>query len=245
MRHIKHENMGKSDLGWLKSLFHFSFAEYYNPKNMQFGMLRVVNDDLVAPNKGFELHPHRDMEIISYVVAGELTHADSMGNQRTLSRGDVQYMSAGKGVLHSEHNRGDETLRFLQIWILPDQKGRQPQYGDRQLDWSLRVDQWLKIAQGKTGSEPKIPIIENSVVNEDVIQLYQDANLYVTELNAPNQHNLHIDKGRMAYLILMEGEAELNEVLIETRDAVELTEETALIKTNSKAHILLIELAKN
>jgi len=245
MRHIKHENMGKSDLGWLKSLFHFSFAEYYNPKNMQFGMLRVVNDDLVAPNKGFELHPHRDMEIISYVVAGELTHADSMGNQRTLSRGDVQYMSAGKGVLHSEHNRGDETLRFLQIWILPDQKGHQPQYGDRQLDWSLRVDQWLKIAQGKTGSEPKIPIIENSVVNEDVIQLYQDANLYVTELNAPNQHILHIDKCRMAYLILIEGEAELNEVLIETRDAVELTEETALIKTNSKAHILLIELAKN
>lgn len=237
--------MGKSDLGWLKSLFHFSFAEYYNPKNMQFGMLRVVNDDLVAPNKGFELHPHRDMEIISYVVAGELTHADSMGNQRTLNRGDVQYMSAGKGVLHSEHNRGDETLRFLQIWILPDQKGRQPQYGDRQLDWSLRVDQWLKIAQGKTGSEPEIPIIENAAVNEDVIQLYQDANLYVTELNAPNQHILHIDKGRMAYLILIEGEAELNQVLIEARDAVELTEETAIIKTNSKAHILLIELAKN
>lgn len=243
MKHIKHENMGKSDLGWLKSLFHFSFAEYYNPQNMQFGMLRVVNDDLVAPNKGFELHPHRDMEIISYVVEGELTHADSMGNQRTLKRGEVQYMSAGKGVLHSEHNRGNETLRFLQIWILPDQKGHQPQYGDRQLEWSQRVNHWLKLAEGKSSSEESQ--IENAIINRDIIALNQDANLYVTELHAPNQHTLNIQKGRMAYLILIEGEAELNDIDLKTRDAVELTEETIVIKTNSKAHILLIELAKN
>jgi len=112
LRKVEMKNMGKSDLGWLKSVFHFSFAEYYNPSNVNFGVLRVINDDIVKQGEGFDIHPHRDMEIISYVVQGELTHGDSMGNNRTLTRGQVQYMSAGTGVLHSEHNFGDEGLRF-------------------------------------------------------------------------------------------------------------------------------------
>ena len=114
---IESKNMGNSNLGWLKSKFHFSFAEYYNPDNINFGVLRVINDDLVQPNTGFDTHPHRDMEIISYVVNGELTHGDSMGNKNTITRGHVQYMSAGTGVYHSEHNFGKDTLRLLQIWI--------------------------------------------------------------------------------------------------------------------------------
>ena len=110
LRKIDHTKMGRSNLGWLQSIFHFSFAEYYNPANINFGALRVINDDLIAPQTGFGTHPHRDMEIISYVVDGELTHADSMGNQNSITRGQVQYMSAGTGVLHSEYNYGENTL---------------------------------------------------------------------------------------------------------------------------------------
>ena len=130
IRLISHKKMGRSSLGWLESWFHFSFAEYYNSDNINYGVLRVINDDTIRPGTGFDLHSHRDMEIITYVIDGELTHADSMNNQRTLKRGDVQYMSAGTGVVHSEHNLGEKPLRLLQIWILPDRRGLEPQYGD-------------------------------------------------------------------------------------------------------------------
>lgn len=120
LRKIESKNMGSINMDWLKSIFHFSFAQYYNPDNMNFGVLRVINDDLIKANTGFDTHPHKDMEIISYVVRGQLTHGDSMGNENTLNRGHVQYMSAGTGVYHSEHNLGEKTLRLLQIWILPD-----------------------------------------------------------------------------------------------------------------------------
>ncbi|MGL4819956.1 MAG: pirin family protein, partial [Bacilli bacterium] len=143
IRKIPHQTMGKSDLGWLKSTFHFSFANYFNPDNMNFGVLRVLNDDLVAPKTGFDTHPHQNMEIVTYVVDGELSHADSMGNERKLGRGDVQYMSAGTGVYHSEHNRGTEIARFLQLWILPRNKGNVPNYGDVTYEWALRTNQWL------------------------------------------------------------------------------------------------------
>lgn len=122
LRVVDSGNMGSSNLGWLRSKFHFSFAEYYNPHNIKFGVLRVINDDLVESNTGFDTHPHRNMEIISYVVNGELTHGDSMGNKNTITRGHVQYMSAGTGVYHSEHNLGKDELRFLQIWIFQIRK---------------------------------------------------------------------------------------------------------------------------
>jgi len=109
------DNHGQGNHGCLNSLFHFSFAEYYNPERRNFGVLRVINDDLVVPDSGFDIHPHRDMEIVSYVVSGGLTHGDSLGNKNTISRGNIQYMSAGKGVMHSEYNLGNNTLRFLQI----------------------------------------------------------------------------------------------------------------------------------
>ena len=132
---IKHENMGRSDRGWLHSLFHFSFAEYYKPDNIKFGALRVVNDDRFDPHGGFGMHPHDNMEIISYVVDGQLTHRDNLGNGSRLERGDVQYMSAGSGIMHSEYNDTNEPLRFLQIWILPDEKNAEPNYGDHRFDW--------------------------------------------------------------------------------------------------------------
>ena len=156
--------MGRSDLGWLNSHFHFSFAEYYNPGNMNFGVMRVLNDDLIAPHTGFDTHPHHDMEIISYIVDGTLTHADSMGNEHELTRGEVQYMSAGTGVYHSEHNKGDTTTRILQIWILPDRQGHTPNYGELRFDWDARKGKWLHMVSSKAGTAP--------------VKINQDSNFY-------------------------------------------------------------------
>ena len=126
IRRLPVEKMGESNLGWLKSKFHFSFAEYFNENNINFGVLRVINDDLISADTGFDTHPHRDMEIITYVIHGYLTHKDSMGNESTLSRGQVQYMSAGTGVKHSEYNNHSEELRLLQMWVLPSKSGDAP-----------------------------------------------------------------------------------------------------------------------
>ncbi len=168
LRKLDHNNMGKSNLGWLRSVFHFSFAEYYNPKNIHFGVLRVINDDLIDPHTGFPKHPHQNMEIVSYAVNGNLTHADSMGNENTITRGHVQYMSAGTGVYHSEMNHGDETLRLLQIWILPDQAGYTPNYGDYRFNYEDRHNQWLHMVSSHEGDAP--------------IKINQDVNFYSLEL---------------------------------------------------------------
>ena len=127
VKKIEKERMFLSNQGWLESRFHFSFAEYRDFNNMHFGALRVLNDDIVHPQSGFGMHPHNDMEILSYIVDGEITHKDSMGNERTLHRGEVQYMSAGTGVMHSEYNNHkSKDLRLLHIWILPPHKGLPP-----------------------------------------------------------------------------------------------------------------------
>lgn len=230
IRKIDHRQMGRSNRGWLRSLFHFSFAEYYNTENMNFGALRVINDDLVAAGTGFDTHPHRDMEIISYVVKGELTHGDSMGNQSTLKRGQIQYMSAGTGVSHSEHNLGEEELRFLQIWILPDQKRHKPAYGELKLDWDERTGQWLRFASGVGGGAP--------------IELHQDANLYALELPSADQIDFEVKEGRQAYLVLIEGEAVINGLRLTTRDALETVEESLKIQAEQTSHFLVIEMAK-
>ncbi len=230
LRKIESSNMGKSNLGWLRSIFHFSFAEYFNPVNINYGVLRVLNDDLISPMEGFEMHPHQDMEIISYVVHGELTHVDSMGNKRTLKRGHVQYMSAGTGVYHSEHNLGEEELRLLQIWIYPDKKGYDPNYGDYMFDWELRTNNWLKIVTGQKGDGP--------------IKVNQDVNFYVLALESGKDTEFVVDKNRQAYLVQIEGESSINDLQLSARDALEITEETITIKANDNSHYLLIEMNK-
>ena len=222
---------GRTESNWLNSWFHFSFAEYCNPKRIQFGALRVINDDLIKAGTGFGTHPHKDMEIISYVVDGELTHGDSMGNHRVLGRGQVQYMSAGRGVTHSEYNNGTQTTRLLQIWILPDNKGYNPRYGDYAFDWADRENQWLHLVSGEQGKAP--------------VKIHQDANLYALSL-APNQSiHFEIQQRRQAYLVLIEGSAIVNGNLLTMRDGLETVEESLNIEAKEQSHWLLIELAKS
>lgn len=233
IKFIDHKKMGGSRLGWLESIFHFSFAEYFNPDNIGFGVLRVINDDLIQKHTGFDTHPHKDMEIITYVVDGELTHADSMENQRKLTRGQVQYMSAGTGITHSEHNRGDELLRLLQIWILPDKKGYTPSYGDMMFPWEDREGKWLHMVSGKKPTKGKAPI-----------QVHADMNIYATHLTDGNQIIFKVSGGRQAYLVLIEGEAEVGGYTIQARDALEITEENILIVAKDNAHVLILEMKK-
>lgn len=233
IRYIDSKTMGRSFLGWLDSHFHFSFANYYNPDNIRFGVLRVLNDDIILPGTGFDTHPHRDMEIVTYVVDGELSHADSMDNQQTLTRGQVQYMSAGTGITHSEHNRGKDALRLLQIWILPDQKGHTPNYGGHLFAFEDRVNTWLPIATGVHNKASHAPI-----------RINQDVNIHAAMLTGGKSAEFTVGKDRQAYLVLIEGEADVNGTRLAMRDAMEITEESITISPPDSAHILVIEMAK-
>lgn len=230
LRKLDQNNMGRSNLGWLQSIFHFSFAEYYNPENINFGVLRVINDDLIAPQTGFDTHPHRDMEIISYVVNGELTHGDSMGNSNSITRGQVQYMSAGTGIFHSEHNHGDKTLRMLQIWIFPDRNGYKPNYGDFRFNWDDRKNKWLHMVSNKDGDAS--------------IRINQDVNFYSLELDEGKEINFPVKEGRQAYLVQIEGNSTINNISLTARDGLEIVEEEILIQSKDISHILVIEMIK-
>lgn len=230
LKKIDTKNMGKSNLGWLKSLFHFSFSEYYNASNISFGKLRVINDDLIQSQTGFPMHPHNDMEIISYVVAGKITHKDSMGNASELSRGEVQYMSAGTGVYHSEYNLGDEELRLLQIWIYPDKKDYKPNYGENKFNWSDRENKWLHMVSSIEGSAP--------------VKIHQDVNIYAIYLDKNNEESLNIEKDRQAYLVQIEGSSIINSIELNEKDALEIVEENIKIKAKESSHFLVIEMKK-
>lgn len=223
-------DMGSSNLGWLKSKFHFSFAEYYNPHNIRFGVLRVINDDLIEPDTGFDTHPHRDMEIITYVIDGELTHEDSMINKNSINRGHVQYMSAGTGVTHSEFNFGRDILRLLQIWIYPDKQGYKPNYGDYKFNWEDRQNKWLHMVSDKDG--------------EAQIKINQDINIYSLELEKGREISFTVNEKRQAYLVQIEGTSIINNIELNHRDGLEIVEEDVLIKARETSHFLIIEMKK-
>ncbi|MBN2964810.1 pirin family protein [Sulfurospirillum sp. T05] len=218
-----------SQQGWLTSRFHFSFAQYHNPNNVRFGVLRVLNDDIIAPQSGFDTHPHRDMEIITYVIEGELTHKDSLGNAETLSRGDMQYMSAGNGVEHSEYNRHAITpLRLLQLWILPPEKGLPTLYGSRRFSKEMRHNTLLPLVSKEGG-----------------VKLHQDASIWVSELDANSALSVPITPNRQLYFVQIEGSALLNGTPIEAGDGAEITNEEALhVKATTPAHFLFVEMAQ-
>ena len=234
--------MGRGAHGWLDSHFHFSFAEYYNPRNIHFGVLRVMNDDLVQSGTGFDTHPHENMEIISYVVNGELTHRDSMGNERTLNRGQVQYMSAGTGITHSEYNQGKDQLRFFQIWIFPDKKGYTPNYGDFQFELADRNDKWLPLATSLENMNSIAPI-----------KIHADIGAYASIISPGKSLDFDVSPGRQVYLALIEGGAHLqgkngSSADLAMRDAAEITGESFIITADSAgdaAHILAVEMAQD
>ena len=161
---------------------------------------------------------------------GELTHADSMGNAHTLARGEVQHMSAGTGVRHSEHNRGDTVLRFLQIWIIPDEKGREPSYGDHRFAWEDRCDAWLLLAAGPGGDAP--------------IAINQDVHIMVVELDAGRQIDLKVAPGRQAYLLQVEGSSRVGGTRLDERDALEIVDEDVVIEAHATSHLFVVEMAK-
>ena len=232
LHYIDHAKMGHSHRDWLDSQFHFSFAEYFKPDNIRFGILRVVNDDIVQPGAGFTTHPHRDMEILSYVVSGKLSHKDNLGNAHTLGRGQAQYMSAGTGVTHSEYNWGSENLRFLQIWLFPDKSGYRPDYGDFPFAWEDRVEKWLPLATGYDNEDNGAPI-----------KLHADAHIYTAFFPEDGSIELKVGRDRQAYMILLEGEADVEGLHINTRDAVEVLRQDVTINAKAGAHILVVEMA--
>lgn len=232
LKKLPKENMGRSNLGWLESRFHFSFAEYYNPKNMNFGVLRVLNDDIIHPMSGFDTHRHRDMEIISYVVTGEISHRDSMGNTETLKRGEVQYLSAGDGIFHSEHNwHKSQDLRLLQIWILPPRQGLNELYGSYKFKEEDRKNKLLNIVSSQDGDAK--------------IKIYQYVNFYVSELDATKSLDFTIKNDRQIYFVQIEGTSTVNGIQLDYGDAMEIVNESKLqIEAITNSHFLFIEMPK-
>lgn len=236
---------------WLESRFHFAFADWYNgPQN--FGVLRVLNDDLVTPDDGFGPHPHRDMEIISYIVSGQLAHehrdSNGRGAKESLGRGSIQYMSAGTGVRHSEMNPSNhETVRFLQLWIVPDKRGHTPNYGSKKFSPGMRLNQALRVVSGQVGVDNFAP------TGDDSIAIHQDANIYVGELDGAASVPFPLGVNRQAYFVCIEGGIQISasdakdKVSLSERDAVEIQGplSLSLTPTTSKAHWLMVEMAKS
>ncbi|KAJ8598992.1 hypothetical protein CTAYLR_009471 [Chrysophaeum taylorii] len=225
-----------SNKNWLKSRFHFSFAEYASGPQ-QFGVLRVMNDDLVQPHRAFGTHPHRDMEIVTYVVDGELTHKDTEGNEETLGRGSVQFMSAGTGIMHSEGNpQGDKPLRFVQSWITPRAYGLEPNYGSATGTDCDRKDQWCRVVadwNDPTASDVKV-------------RVHQDVNGYAAETS--KELEFELAEGRQAYCLCVEGAVtvcdDAKETSLERHDAVELYGPLKLrFQPKDTTHLLMYEMA--
>jgi quercetin 2,3-dioxygenase len=225
----KANDRGHADHGWLNSYHTFSFANYHDPKWMGFRDLRVINDDTVAGGGGFGRHPHQNMEIISYVLAGELEHRDSMGNGRIIKPGEFQYMAAGTGVLHSEANPSpDKPVHFLQIWILPDKAGAKPAYGEKAC--SNAAPGTLTLVASKSGRDGSIGI-------------NQDADLWLAKFSGGETVVHELKTGRHAWVQVAEGGVKLNGTLLGAGDGVAVSKESKLELTGAgKAQVLLFDL---
>lgn len=229
---IAYEDIFLANHSWLKSKFHFSFAQYRDFNNINFGALRVLNDDTIAPNSGFDIHPHSDMEIITYIIDGELTHKDSMGNKSVLKNGEVQYMSAGDGVYHSEYNNHPtKPLRLLQIWILPPKKSLPSLYGECKYPIEDRYNKLLNIVSNQQGSSK--------------VKIYQDINMYACILDEQKEI-IHPCENDQIYFVLIEGSVLLNDDLILNHgDATKIIDEKELkIKALKDSHFLFIQMPK-
>jgi redox-sensitive bicupin YhaK (pirin superfamily) len=226
----KSEERGLADHGWLNSRHTFSFGHYYDPKHTGFGPLLVINEDKVTPAQGFGTHGHRDMEIISYVLEGELAHKDSMGNGSVLRYGDVQRMSAGTGVRHSEFNHSPTAgVHFLQIWIQPNVTGIQPGYEEKHF-----------APESKQG---QLRLIASSDGREGSVLIHQDAAIYATILNGADSVEHALEKGRTAYVHVIRGNVSVNGMELKGGDALKVTNEQAVTLARAEAaEVLLFDL---
>ncbi|CAH1217265.1 Quercetin 2,3-dioxygenase [Paenibacillus plantiphilus] len=218
--------------GWLQYNFSFSFADYYDPDNVSFGPLRVFNDDYIQPLKGFGTHPHREMEIVTVALAGQLHHEDNTGGKETLRPGEIQRMSAGTGILHSEVNNSDtETANILQLWFMPNEQGLKPSYEQKTYDISAKKNHLL-------------PIVSNRIQSEQIAHIHQDLTIYLSDLDAGQSLAFSQAAGRRIYLFVIEGEITLNkESALKKRDAARITDVTELaIDAASDASFMLIDL---
>lgn len=224
-----HAELGHARHGWLNARHHFSFADYHDAQRMRWGRLRVWNDDSIAPHSGFEPHGHRDMEIITYVRQGAITHEDSLGNRGRTVAGDVQVMSAGSGIVHSEYNLEDEETRIFQIWIHPQQTGLPPTWGTRRFPSGERAGAFVTLASGLPGDDEALPI-------------RAEARLAAATLEQGQSADYQIAEGRRVYLVPASGRIEVNGVTVSAGDGVAVRDEARLtVRALENSEVVLVE----
>jgi redox-sensitive bicupin YhaK (pirin superfamily) len=225
------DSLGGADHGWLKAKHHFSFAGYYDPRRMSWGGLRVWNDDEIAPGSGFPPHPHADMEIITYVREGAITHEDSLGNKGRTEAGDVQVMSAGTGIRHAEYNAEPTTTTLFQIWIEPTRRGEKPGWGARPFPKGDRAGSFVVLASGFDE-------------DADALTIRTDARVVAATLKAGESADYPLGSARRGYLVPAVGDIEVNGVRAGARDGVAVSDvETLTVKALSDAEIVLVDAA--
>ena len=226
---IKSSERHLSSQGWLKSYFLFSFADYYDPGNMQFGPLRVFNDDTIAARSGFPMHPHSDMEIVTIVVKGAISHKDSLGNEKTIKAGEVQRMTAGTGLTHSEHNDGDEELHLYQLWFLPNRKGLQPSYEQKEIGF---LDSTNEL----------IPLVTGQKVLEDVVYMNSNSTVYYANLQEEKEIDFKTSSIRKIFIYVTEGALFVNGQEVTKHDQIRLTDQELIkIKAAKTGSFVLID----
>jgi redox-sensitive bicupin YhaK (pirin superfamily) len=223
--------LGAANHGWLDAHHHFSFADYYEPKRMNWGNIRVWNDDAIAPKTGFPAHPHADMEIVTYVREGAITHQDSLGNKGRTEAGDVQVMSAGSGITHAEYNLEDETTRLFQIWIVPSERGGKPSWGARPFPKGDRSGKFVTLASGFAEDGEALPI-------------RTQARVLGATLKKGETTEYPLGADRHAYLVPATGKVEINGTLANARDGVAISDtETLSVTALEDAELVMVDAA--
>lgn len=231
---IKANEHYKGQHDWLTTYHHFSFGEYYNPNKMNFGPLRVFNDDEVKPGTGFDFHPHNNMEIVTYLIDGELEHRDNFGNHGIIKPGEIQRMSAGTGIVHSEYNHSKEKpLRLLQMWVLANKKNLKPTWEQHKFTKEQQLNKLLPVI-----------VPENSETN-DALKIHQDTSFYLSTITPQKNIKHTIKEDRMAYIFVIDGEVKINNKTLQTRDAVMVdNEKTIDIMAEKQTELILVDVPK-
>ncbi len=224
-------DVGRTDHGWLQARHHFSFAEYYDASRIGIGPLRVWNDDRIAAGTGFPMHPHRDMEIITYVKSGAITHEDSLGNTGRTQAGDVQVMSAGTGIVHSEYNLEEEDTTLFQIWIKPDQNGYEPRWQNTRFPGAEQTANLRPLASG-----------EERYATTDALMIHQDATVYGGNLSEDQRLTHIFEDGRSGYLVVASGRVRVDRLILEEGDGLDVQSESEItLMAETDTEIVLVD----